>query len=306
MLSLLVLLLVASFNIGCAPRNDLLIYGDTLVYAGEHDHDGTFSDGFSTSIRYVPRWEWIRPLCEQNAPFFENLRAEHGDDTPALQQAVANAIRNGIYPPAPCPGSVGFPEWTVGVPRLLDAGWDDFEWSPMPLTCGEQQPTLVAHHTLSTIGNRRCVDVLRDTYNYHTWAAGRAYGDGGYHFLACEDDGGLYLFELRWCGPDCESRPMANTNTVGGHTRGLNSCSIGGALIADLSGRNTTEGELSTLASGFCLAIAYRDLSRAEELAMVDALIGHRDAPNNRTACPGQLDIEALRENIRTCLEERP
>ncbi|MCX7779546.1 MAG: N-acetylmuramoyl-L-alanine amidase [Negativicutes bacterium] len=128
---------------------------------------------------------------------------------------------------------------------------------------------LIVHHVGGTDRDVSAAEI-------HEWHLANGWSGIGYHFV------------IRKNGTIERGRPE---NAVGSHTKGSNSRSLGINVVGDFTACEPSPAQIASLVN-LCA-----DLCEAYELAPA-AIIGHRDAPDSQTECPGD-NLYCLLPDIR-------
>ncbi|MCA9379398.1 N-acetylmuramoyl-L-alanine amidase, partial [Candidatus Dojkabacteria bacterium] len=152
-----------------------------------------------------------------------------------------------------------------------------------------QNTRIIVHHTVFDSSTGDYPAVVRSIYYYHAVTLG--WGDIGYNYII-DPNGNIY-----------EGRTGGEA-AIGGHAYANNAGSIGISFIGDFSYKLPTEAAL----------LAFKNL--AAERAIINnfalnwgtTVTGHRDQPQNNTACPGTglynsletitIEAEAVRQTL--------
>ncbi len=131
----------------------------------------------------------------------------------------------------------------------------------------------IIHHTVIT--NSNFMTAVQLIYNYHTYTNG--WGDIGYNYLI--DPNGV-IYEGRKGGD----------NAIGAHAYMQNGRSMGISFIGDFSYVLPSNTALASFRS----FIAEKSILHGIPLVWGETVFGHRDMPENSTACPGNAFYAAL------------
>ena len=145
---------------------------------------------------------------------------------------------------------------------------------------------IVIHHSATEAGSAALFD---------KWHRGRGWDELGYHFVIDNGDGapdGRIEVGRRWTiqkwGAHCGGTPGNEYNNYG----------IGICLVGDFSRRPPTDRQLASLERLVtCLAVACG--------IGPERVIGHRDAPNVSTACPGDRLHDHVLRTLRAKVARR-
>ena len=145
---------------------------------------------------------------------------------------------------------------------------------------------IVIHHSASASGNA----ITIDAEHRH-----RGFDEMGYHFVITNGNG----------GPDGEVQSGSRwlRQKWGAHTGGTpnneyNNYGIGVCLIGDFTDHPPTDAQLASLHELVFLLAGRLDIPAGN-------VIGHRDAPNAATECPGDHLESHIRQTLRSELEQR-
>lgn len=133
---------------------------------------------------------------------------------------------------------------------------------------------IVLHHSVSK--PETTVEEIR------SWHKARGYSDIGYH----------YIIRMGSHGPEtCTGRVVTE---IGAHCPGLNGKSIGICICGNWSETDPSEyTELWEHAKSLLISL------RLTYGIPASRVIGHREAPRQRTECPGlRVDLETLRQSL--------
>ena len=160
--------------------------------------------------------------------------------------------------------SLGHPEWRAKGPQR--------KWT-----------YIVIHHSASTSGNAKIFDRAH---------RGRGWDELGYHFVLCNGNGGadgLVQVGSRWrkqkWGAHCGGTPDNEYNNHG----------IGICLVGTFNDKLPSRKQFAALEELVTYLAAKYDIPARN-------VIGHRDAPNTATSCPGdalwKYIVGTLRANV--------
>jgi hypothetical protein len=149
---------------------------------------------------------------------------------------------------------------------------------------------IVIHHTAINVNSADPAQSVRDIYNYHKYLCGN---NNGSYPTNCtientwQDIGYNYLIDPY--GNIYEGRTGDN-GTIGAHAYLSNYGSIGIAIMGNYSYIEPSAASLNSLKH------LLASLSVANQISLIwqGTVFGHRDRPNNSTACPGQKFYEML------------
>jgi hypothetical protein len=267
-------------------RKKLIVETDKLVEVGVHFFNSTidhriaradlaensqeyFDDNLSKSFRAagqaVPRFfsraEWGADgegrIANRFERFFKPKRWKvFGEDQKALE-----------------------PELRPKLVKTHDSEKNQLYW---PIYKNPELRKLIIHHTGEAIerrdNTRTNFEIVRAIEKYHSYT--RNWGDIGYNYII-DKQGNIY--EGRSGGPD----------TLGAHTYGHNSLSLGISLMGNFNHEEPTKAQLSVLAlllSDHALRFDIDPTAKSSFLGKnSDNISGHRDVARrgHGTACPG-------------------
>ena len=145
---------------------------------------------------------------------------------------------------------------------------------------------IVIHHSASKGGNAALFD---------TWHRGRGWDELGYHFVIDNGDGGPdgrvevgSRWKIQKWGAHCGGTPNNAYNNYG----------IGICLVGDFTSRQPTAKQLASLERLVTHMVRQFDIP-------AEHIIGHRDAPNAATACPGAKLREYIYATLRPTVARR-
>ena len=157
-----------------------------------------------------------------------------------------------------------------------------------PMSARRAWRHIVIHHSATDGGNAEIFDALHR-------GPGFGFDELGYHFVITNGRGGpdgLVEVGSRWhkqkWGAHCGGTPNNEYNDYG----------IGICLVGDFTGRMPTRAQLVSLENLVVRLMAEYDIPP-------ENVIGHRDAPNAATECPGRLMSNYLAGTFRSAVSNR-
>jgi hypothetical protein len=241
----------------------------------QHSEDAFVADdptALVSDLIFVPNGDRIQVAAE--------LRTSDSTKTPRIEDVRLDFVNTKEGPSAA--GLLTAQALTTSQPAIISrAAWGADEswmtWAPEKAT----PQIMVVHHSAGSDGGNDPAAVVRGIYHYHAVTLG--WGDIGYNFLI---DSQGHIYEGRAGGDD----------TIGGHTSGYNSGSIGIALLGTYESMVATPAAENALVNLAGYLAAKYDLDPSVTKSFVDkqvpTLSGHRDL--TQTLCPGTTEHSRL------------
>ncbi len=232
-------------------------------------------DALVSDLIFVPKADKVQLAA--------NLQTANPDKTPRLLDVRLDLINTQAGPNSTqALQSITADAATIGQPTIIsrtawgaDESW--MTWSPDQ--GGVQQ--LILHHTAGSDGGNDSAAVIRGIYYYHAVTLG--WGDIGYNFLV-DSQGNIY-----------EGR-VGGLGTVGGHTSGYNTGSVGIAMLGTYEQITATPAAENAVANLAGYLTAKYDLDPQQVKVFIDrsasTLASHRDF--NATLCPGTAEYARM------------
>jgi peptidoglycan hydrolase-like amidase len=241
----------------------------------QHSEDAFVAEdpeAFVSDLIFVPNGDRIQVAAE--------LHSSDPTKTPRIEDVRLDFVNTKDGPSAV--GLMTAQAQTTSQPAIISrAAWGADEswmtWAPEKAT----PQVMVVHHSAGSDGGNDPAAVVRGIYHYHAVTLG--WGDIGYNFLI---DSQGHIYEGRAGGDD----------TIGGHTTGYNTGSIGIALLGTYESMVATPAAENALVNLAGYLAAKYDLDPSVTKSFIDkqipTLSGHRDL--TQTLCPGTTEHSRL------------